>query len=369
MAGIARWTLLSMMLLSAVSIPARGAHAGTQGGRLVPWRVERDILRFRAIATDNVMKLLAITPGMTILDIGAGTGQFAYEFAGRLDKTGGIYATDTNESCIEHITKEAARRNLRNLHPILVRKEGVDPFYGKYKFNLITAFHLSIAYEDQAAYLRELRGSLAEGGRLVLILYKIPAAFSPDDFTEDFRGLVREMSLEPEESPYSMLLKDSTRKRIRYVPGQDPPEELKDAIAEEFNHALADTRFSSSFSGESTFRIKADFFPEERRYVDWLLLPFRDSRARNKEIRIESTSGIRVVATINKLLIVQRYRKYLKKSGLFLSGFTPSVRAAFEKAGYRVEREYPDLIPFEDMIVLSSREQGERRAPKESPAP
>jgi hypothetical protein len=60
-----------------------------------------------------------------------------------------------------------------------------------------------------------------------------------------------------------------------------------------------------------------------------------------------------MVAVTNKLLILQRYRKYFKASGMFASGFTPKVRAAFEKAGYRVQHVYTDLIPFEDMVVLS----------------
>jgi len=55
------------------------------------------------VATDNVMDLPAIRPGVTILDIGAGTGQFAYEFAGRLKGTGRVFAADINESCIDYI--------------------------------------------------------------------------------------------------------------------------------------------------------------------------------------------------------------------------------------------------------------------------
>ena len=61
---------------------------------------------------------------------------------------------------------------------------------------------------------------------------------------------------------------------------------------------------------------------------------------------------------INKILVVQRYREYLLKDGLFPSGFTPDVRRAFAEAGYRVDAEYGDLIPFEDMIVFSAAEAG-----------
>ena len=349
------------ILLAVVSFTGRGAYGDTQGDRLVPWRIERDIRRFKVVATDNVIDLLAIRPGMTILDIGAGTGQFAYEFAGRLKGTGSVFAADINDSCIDYMKKEADRRGLGNLHPVLVRKDGVDPFLEKRKYDLITVFHVFMTYEDQVGYLRKLRALLAEDGRLVLILYKIPTPFSPGDFTENFPGLIRELSLEPPESPFHKMLKDSTRNRIREHPGKNPPGELRGAIVEDFNGTLTDNRFAARFFNGSIFRKEVNFLPEEQRYADWFLKPYSDSgvrkpdgSVRNDDIRIQRTTGSQVPLTINKLLILQRFRKYLRKDGMFVPGFTPSIRAVFEQAGYRLEREYGDLIPFEDMVVFSS---------------
>lgn len=355
MAAATRLKCVSQILLVVVSFAGREAYADTPGNRLAPWRIERDVQRFRTVATDNVMTLLAIKPGMTVLDIGAGTGQFAYEFARRLNGTGKVYATDTNASCVDYIKKESDRRGLSNLHPVLVRKDGVDEFYGKHRYDLITIFHISMTYEDRVDYLRELRGFLADDGRLILILYKIPTLFSPGDFTGDFPALIKELLLEPPESPFFKILKDSTRNRMLNHPEAGPTEELASAIVAEFNEMLYDTRFAAHFSSGSVFRKDVKFFPGERSYADWYLLPYADSGVSNRDIRIQSASEARRVETINKLLIVQRYRKFLKRDGLFMSGFTPSVRAAFEKAGYTLEREYPDVIPFEDMVVFSAQ--------------
>jgi len=349
-----RWCA-STILLIVVSVTGQRACAEPQGSRLVPWRVERDILRFRTVATDNVMGLLAIRPGMTILDIGAGTGQFAYEFAGRMNGTGKVYATDANDYCIEYIRKEAERRSLGNLHPVLVRKDGVDDFYRKHRYDLIAVFHISMTYEDQIGYFRDLRGLLKEDGRLVLILYKIPTPFSPGDFTGDFRGLTRELSMEPAGSPYYRVLKDSTRKRIADDPEAEPTAEIRNAIVEEFNGILSDPQFTARFFSGSVYRKELRFSPEERGYADWLLVPFTDANVPNRDVKVQSESGTTMFATINKLILLQRYRKYLKGDGLFVSGFTPRVKAAFGKAGYRLEGEYPDVIPFEDMIVFSAQ--------------
>ncbi len=355
MAGNARLKRQWAILLVVVSIAGLDAYADAQPGRLAPWRIERDARRFKTVATDNVMALLAIKPGMTVLDIGAGTGQFAYEFARRLNGTGEVYATDADAPCVDYMKKESERRGLSNLHPVLVEKDGVDESYGKRKYDLITMFHISMAYEDRVDYLREMRGFLADDGRLVLILYKIPTLFSPGDFTGDFRALIGELLLEPPESPFSGILKDSTRKRISSRPGAEPAGELTSAVVEDFNRILSDTRFAAHFAGGSVVREEAGFLPDERSYADWYLFPYRGGGASERDIKPQSAAGGRRVEAINKLLIVQRYRKFLRSDGLFTSGFTPQVRAAFEKAGYGLEREYPDVIPFEDMIVFSAQ--------------
>lgn len=362
-ARVAAWPVLLLVL----SVPGPGAHADTRGADLLPWRIERDIQRFRFSGTDEVMDLLAIRPGMTILDIGAGTGQFAYAFSKRLNGTGAVYATDTQAYCVDHMRKEAEIRGLDNLHPVLVRRDGLDEFYGKRKYDLVTVFHVAMAYEEQVGYFRELRGILAEGGRLVLILQKIPTPFSPADLTGDPREWIRDLSREPADSPYYGLLKDSTRTRIRGDSGRDPPEELKHAIVGDFNEALrSGPRFFRNFLDGSAFRRDTGLTPEERAFADFLLLsvPGGNFANRNAYRRDGGTQAVETADNpklqeaamfLNKLLILQKYRRFLRTDGLFLSGFTPPIRAVFEKAGYRVVRIYPDVIPLEDIVVLSAR--------------
>jgi SAM-dependent methyltransferase len=348
---------VSMLMVLSLVLSGAGqtACAGLRDGHVTPRRIERDIKRFRIVGTDNVMELLAIRPGMTILDIGAGTGQFAYEFARRLNGTGNVYATDAQAPCVDFMKKEAGKRGLDNLHPILVGWEGLDEFYGKHRYDLITLFHVSIPYDNQIAYLKELRGYLTEGGRLALILYKSPVSFSVADFARDFRGLIEALLREPPESPFGRLLNDPTRKWIREHPDAELPEGLKKAVTEGFNEALHDADFPARFLDGPGFSKDVSMLPEERSYAEWLLLTWRGDAAENRVARPRVAPGDMALATLNKLLIVQRNRRFIRRGGLFTSGFTPRVRAAFEKAGYRIEREYPDLIPFEDLVIFSAR--------------
>jgi len=355
MAETARRMALSSILLIAVSITGQGASTDSRSRSLPPWRIQRDILRFNTVATDNVMKLLAIRPGMTILDIGAGTGQFAYDFAGKLNGTGNVYATDTQDSCIDYMKKEAGRRGLGNLHPVLGEKEGVDAFYGKHRYDLITGFHTCMVYEDRVDYFREMRSLLSADGRLVLILYKIPAPFSPGDFTGDIRELINVLLRESPESPYHWILKDSTRKLLRDHPEAKPPEEIRKAIVDDFNEVLSDTRFAPHFFFDgSEFRKETRFLPDEQGYADWVLPQPPGTGVRSAEYKPQRAAIDGRFSTINKLLIIQRYRRFLRTDGLFRSGFTSPIRAAFEKAGYKLAGEHSDVVPFEDLIVFTA---------------
>src|SRR5512136_3014849 len=96
MTRTAIWVCVLTILFLADPDTGQQAYGDTRSDHFPRWRIERDIRRFRIVATDNVMKLLAIRPGMTILDVGAGTGQFAFEFARRMNGTGMVYATDSN---------------------------------------------------------------------------------------------------------------------------------------------------------------------------------------------------------------------------------------------------------------------------------
>lgn len=352
--GTAAFRLLCLVpaLLVAAGNPAAAAHSGTQSGVLVPGRIERDSRRFEMLNTAALWDVLAIRPGMTILDLGTGTGQFAYAFADRLHGQGRVYATDVNEGCVRYVQEQAAARGLPNIVPALVKRDGLDPFYRSDTYELIAMFHVLMDYGKEAEFLRYLLGSLAPGGRLVLILQKSVPDFSAADFTDDHEALAREILRERLDSPFSRVFRESTPEVMRASAGSGAAAGLAAAVAGDFNATLADANFGMAFLDGEALRKDLAFSPGEREFVQWLAL------SNNRQSVVRGTPNATWVSgekarMINKLLIVQRFRKFLRSDALFTSGLSQAGREAFARAGYALQREYADLVPLEDVLVFT----------------
>ena len=77
-------------------------------------RRQRERVNFSNI--DKLIDVLEIKPGMTVLDLGTGSGQYAYKIAEKLNGTGTIFATDIDINMIEYLNQQVKTKNLINLH-------------------------------------------------------------------------------------------------------------------------------------------------------------------------------------------------------------------------------------------------------------
>lgn len=310
-------------------------------------RINIDLVRFKSKETNKIMELLALKQGMTVLDIGAGRGLFAYEYAERLRGTGKVFATDIDIDCIDYMKNEANRRGLINFYPVLVKKNELDEFYSRQKYDLITIFHVNLDYAKKDSYFIDLKRFMAKDGRLIIILYKDFPNFNIFDFTGDFKGLIKELSIDPDNSPFYKCLSKSTRELIDQNSGTGPSEALKKAIVDDFNQIISNNNFSSNFIDGMVFKKEVNFTAAERDFAGWLLL-YQD---RNKE-PLKNISG-RKMRQLNKLLIIQKFRRYLVKDRMITSSFTEGIKSAFGTAGYKLTKEYNDLLSFEDVLIFT----------------
>lgn len=310
-------------------------------------RISREASHLQLVSTDRFMGSLAIRPGMTILDVGTGTGQFARRFAELLAGTGKVFATDIEESCINFLKEEARRRGLGNLFPVLVNPEGFDDFYSRQTYDLVTVFHVSIP--KPTAFFARIRNYMAEDGRLVHLHYKVAAPFSQQDFAGHFPELIRELSLEPAGSIFKRGLRETTRHLILKNAGAEPGETLREALVEDFNRMLHDTNFSLDFIDGADLKQGLDFTREERDFADAQLELFTEEGVFDRNPAEMNAKESRVVARFNKLLFLQRFRKYLPTEGLFIPGISPRF---MEEAGFRLLEEDHATLPFEDIDIF-----------------
>ncbi len=322
-------------------------------------RISRETDRLRVLATEKFMELMAISPGMTILDIGTGTGQFAYLFAERLAGTGKVFATDVNESCISYVQGEAKRRGFNNIYPVLVEPEGVDEFYSRHRYDLITFFNVPIP--NITAFLSGMRNYIAEDGRLIVVRSRVPAPFSPEDFGGQFPELIGELAREPEQSPFSKGLRDTTRQLIRRRNAHQPDDMVRQAILEDFNRMLSDARFTREFLNGTAMGKDVVFTPEEKYFAEFQLDILRESGLFDENPKELKPGKIRYLTRLNMLFFLQRFRKYLDAERLFVPVLDSATKDSFRRAGFRLEREEQALRAFMDVGVFRPDQRAEER--------
>ena len=116
---------------------------------------------------DRVMDTLAIAPGKSVADIGAGSGWFTVRAAKRVGNTGTVYADDINPEAIKYIDERIHKDGIDNVKTIAGKPDnpGLPP-------DSVDAVLLLKTYHevaDPVALLRNLKPALRPGARLGII--------------------------------------------------------------------------------------------------------------------------------------------------------------------------------------------------------
>lgn len=315
---------------------------------------------------DQLMDVLGIKPGMTVLDIGSGSGQYAYKFAQRLKRKGTVFATDISIDRINYIEQEARARNLTNLSPVLVKSEGLDEFYTKNKFDLIFVAHTYYYLRPRISYFKWLKDSLAKDGQLIILHEKLLPRFSLGDIS-DLDGLIKQLSSEKFDSPFYSHLQKSTQELLRQPLDDKTKELLRNFIIDDLNSMSKDPHFLSHFLKDGiTFKEEIDFTKDERAFVNlyFKYLKCIDKVLDNKGVFDINNRNIThkydyIMGIINTVLIVQKFRKYLyngEPAPYLARGYghlqNDNMIQELSLAGYRLIHKY-DFIPFHIILVFT----------------
>jgi ubiquinone/menaquinone biosynthesis C-methylase UbiE len=116
---------------------------------------------------DEVVAALRLKPGMTVVDLGAGSGVFTRRFARAVVPGGRAIGLDVNPGAIDTLRKDAASAGLSNYEARLVKED--DPAIPEASADVVFLSNTYHHIEDRVAYFTRLRSALKRDGRLVIV--------------------------------------------------------------------------------------------------------------------------------------------------------------------------------------------------------
>ncbi len=119
---------------------------------------------------EALLDALGTLKAMTVADVGAGSGYFAFRLARRVGTAGRVLAVDIQDEMLQIIRRRAAQRKIDNVKPIrgTIQDPGLAPESVDLAL-LVDVYHeLSHPWE----MIRGIHRALKPGGRLVLVEYR-----------------------------------------------------------------------------------------------------------------------------------------------------------------------------------------------------
>jgi ubiquinone/menaquinone biosynthesis C-methylase UbiE len=120
-------------------------------------------------ATDAIVQLAEVRPGMRVLDVGTGTGEPAISLAPRVAPGGEVVGIDMAVEPLDTAHARAAERQLTN---ITFREADVHALpFDEATFDVITSRLAVMFFADAARAFEEMRRVLKPGGRVALLAW------------------------------------------------------------------------------------------------------------------------------------------------------------------------------------------------------
>ncbi|MCF8721824.1 cyclopropane fatty-acyl-phospholipid synthase-like methyltransferase [Nitrospina gracilis Nb-211] len=155
-----RWLILAVLVPVLVSC----GHSHSHGGKRY-WSEDRDQWQ----KPEAVIAALHLQPGMTVADLGSGTGYFTHRLAGAVGAGGRVYAVDIDRDLLEEVGLLARKKNLNNVQ--LVRAAKHDPQLPE-PVDMIFSSNVYHHLEDRAAYFENAKQYLKPGGRVAILDFR-----------------------------------------------------------------------------------------------------------------------------------------------------------------------------------------------------
>lgn len=152
-------------------------------------------------APSKAIAALAIEPGQTVADIGAGSGYYAVRLAAAVGAKGRVYATDIQPEMLAIIKKKIDAGSLTNVELVLGGEADLKLPARAIDLALMVDVYHELARPQ--AMLRAIKTALKPDGRLVLVEFRKESAWVP--IRDEHKMSVREARLELEHEGYHFV--------------------------------------------------------------------------------------------------------------------------------------------------------------------
>ncbi len=184
--ALLRWTawawLLVFVFLVGIAcgapLPAGGQDAAATATKRQPAKVmgfegaawlEREG-RAEEEKPEVVLAAMELRNGLTVAEIGAGTGFFSRRLAKAVGSAGKVYAVDIQPEMLDLLETYAAKEGIANIIPVLATETDPRlPAQGIDRILLVDVYH---EFQKPEPVLARIRDSLAPGGTVTLVEYR-----------------------------------------------------------------------------------------------------------------------------------------------------------------------------------------------------
>lgn len=151
-------------------------HRFTEGGDY--WRARfEEPGRDASQQPEKVIGAMAITPGMTVADIGAGTGYFMKHLSMAVGGGGRVLSLDIEPTMVRYLKTRAAEEGLANVEPRLVLTD--DPLLPDARVARILIVNTWHHVPEREAYAKKLFAALEPSGELFIIDFNMTTTRGP----------------------------------------------------------------------------------------------------------------------------------------------------------------------------------------------
>jgi protein-L-isoaspartate O-methyltransferase len=147
---------------------------------------------------EKLIKLLDLKPGMTVADVGAGSGYHTFLMSPKVGEKGKVIASDIQQEMLDLITKKAKDAKVTNVEP--VKGTTTDPKLPAGKVDLILMVDVYHEFEFPFEMTEKMVDALAPGGRLVFVEFRLEDQKVPIKLVHKMseRQVLKEMGAFPE---------------------------------------------------------------------------------------------------------------------------------------------------------------------------